>query len=45
LKRGWNTLLFKVTQGSKDWAVAARLLNEDGKPMDDLKYSALEQKQ
>lgn len=43
LNRGWNELFFKVSQGTKDWAVAARLLDEDGKPMSDLKYSALPQ--
>jgi len=43
LKKGWNTVLIKVVQGSNDWAAAARLLSVDGKPMPDLKYSAVHQ--
>lgn len=43
LKRGWNPLMFKITQGTNQWTVAARLVNLDGKPMSDIKYSAVKQ--
>jgi hypothetical protein len=43
LKRGWNVILLKVGQGNGDWAVAGRIVDQDGKPMTDLKYSALPQ--
>lgn len=43
LKRGWNTVMLKVVNGSKDWTSAARVVNRDGKPFADLKFSAAPQ--
>jgi len=37
LKRGWNRLLVKVTQGAGEWAVCARLRKLDGSKLDGLK--------
>jgi hypothetical protein len=34
LKRGTNTLLLKVIQGSGEWSAAVRLTAPDGKPLD-----------
>ncbi len=41
LKRGWNTLLLKVGNGGNGYSVAARIVGEDDKPVQDLKYSAV----
>jgi len=43
LKRGWNQLILKVGQGSGGWEAAARIVDENGKPMSDLKLSATRQ--
>ena len=40
LKRGWNRLLLKVTQGSGEWAVCVRLRGLDGKKLKGLKVQA-----
>lgn len=38
LKKGWNTLLIKVTQGSGGWEAAACLCDTKGKSLTDLKF-------
>lgn len=40
LKRGWNTVLLKVGQGGGGWEAAARIVDRDGKPMEDINISA-----
>ena len=39
LKKGWNRLLLKVTQGGVDWNMSARFTKPGGSPFNDLKYS------
>lgn len=39
LKKGWNTLLLKVSQGVGGWQMAARFTNTDDSLVSDLKYS------
>ncbi len=34
LKKGWNELLLKVTQGGGDWAACARIVAPDGAPIE-----------
>lgn len=36
LKEGWNELMLKIIQGGGGWAAHARVVDVDGKPMDDL---------
>lgn len=43
LKRGWNSVMLKIGQGSVAWDVAARIVNDAGKPVPGLKYSAMPQ--
>jgi len=38
LRRGWNCLLMKVTQGGGTWSACARFVDADGKSIDDLMY-------
>jgi tetratricopeptide (TPR) repeat protein len=33
LQKGWNSILFKVTQSTEDWELAARLTQRDGSPL------------
>jgi len=33
LKQGWNSLLFKVAQGSGGWGLCARIVSPDGQPL------------
>jgi len=44
LKQGWNPLMLKVTQGSGEWAVCARIRQLDGSKLDGLRYSLQERK-
>lgn len=38
LKKGWNELLFKVTQGTGGWELTACLVDEKSKALDDLNF-------
>jgi len=38
LKKGWNTCLLKVTQGTGGWEVAMAICDLNGKPLEGLKY-------
>ncbi len=40
LKQGSNTVLMKITQGGGDWAACARLVDTDGKKINDVQVSA-----
>jgi hypothetical protein len=40
LKKGVNTLLLKITQGSGEWATGARLRSATGGELDDISVSA-----
>jgi hypothetical protein len=40
LKKGWNTCLMKVTQGTGGWEVALAICDEKGKPVEGLRYRA-----
>jgi hypothetical protein len=40
LKKGWNTCLMKVTQGTGGWEAAMAICDEKGKPLQGLKYKA-----
>jgi hypothetical protein len=40
LKQGWNLLLAKVTQGTGEWGLCARLVDDAGKPLEGLVVSA-----
>jgi HEAT repeat protein len=38
LNRGWNLLLFKITQNNRGWAFCARVLKPDGSHLDGLTF-------
>jgi hypothetical protein len=38
LKKGWNTCLLKVTQGTGGWEAAMAICDMNGKPLEGLKY-------
>jgi len=38
LKKGWNVLLIKITQGGGDWAFCCGLRAADGSPIEGLKF-------
>lgn len=40
LKEGWNRLLIKVYQGKGGWGLGARLADQAGRAMTDLRYDA-----
>jgi hypothetical protein len=40
LKKGWNTCLLKVTQGTGGWEAAVAICDVDGKPLKGLRYKA-----
>jgi HEAT repeat protein len=40
LKKGWNTLMLKVTQGDGDWAFCCSVRSPEGKTIPGLKYEA-----
>jgi hypothetical protein len=40
LKKGWNTCLLKVTQGTGGWETAVAICDADGKPLKGLRYKA-----
>jgi len=40
LKKGWNELLLKVTQGGGDWSACCRVRAVDGSKLPDLRYKA-----
>jgi HEAT repeat protein len=37
LNRGWNTIVFKITQNNQGWEFCARLLKPDGSPLEGLR--------
>lgn len=39
LTEGWHRLLFKITQLMGEWGLSARLVDEDGNPIEDIRYS------
>jgi hypothetical protein len=39
LKKGWNTILAKVTQGDGGWGLYLSLLDTNGGPLNNLKYA------
>ena len=39
LKAGWNFLLLKVSQEAGHWGLCARLVNDEGKPLEELTVS------
>ena len=39
LKRGWNKVLVKITQGGADWAFCIRIVTPDGGAIDGMKVS------
>jgi hypothetical protein len=41
LLKGWNQLLFKVTQGNNAWGLSVRITDGSLKPIDDLEYDLL----
>jgi len=41
LLKGWNQLLFKVTQGNNAWGLSVRIADVGLKPIDDLEYDLL----
>ena len=41
LSRGWHRLLFKVTQLSGEWGLSARIVDGEGNPIEDLRYSLI----
>ena len=41
LQKGWNMIVMKVVQGGGGWGACARIINPDGSPIKDLKYSLL----
>ncbi|NOY82815.1 MAG: HEAT repeat domain-containing protein [Kiritimatiellaeota bacterium] len=45
LVKGWNSLLFKVTQAAGEWALCARIVGPDGDPMPGLIVEAGGEKQ
>ena len=40
LRKGWNTLLLKVTQGAGGWGFAAGVRGRDDKPLRDVRFRA-----
>ncbi len=40
LKKGWNTLMIKVTQGSGDWSVCARIRSATGGKLEGIRTKA-----
>ena len=38
LKKGWNSILMKVTQGTGGWGASMVITNLDHDPVDNLKY-------
>ena len=40
LKKGWNALLLKVTQGGGDWSACCRIRAADGSKLSGLRYKA-----
>ena len=40
LKKGWNTLMLKITQGGSDWSFCCGIKAADGAPIDGLKFEA-----
>ena len=38
LLKGWNLLLFKVTQWDQGWGLSARICDQDQRPIDGLEY-------
>jgi len=41
LLKGWNLLLFKVTQRTQGWALSARLSDDSLRPIEGLEYDAM----
>jgi predicted Ser/Thr protein kinase len=41
LLKGWNLLLFKVTQQSQEWGLSARISDESLRPIDGLEYDPM----
>lgn len=41
LEEGWHRLLFKVTQLTGEWGLCARIVDEKGSPIEDLRYSLI----
>ncbi|MBC7329766.1 discoidin domain-containing protein [bacterium] len=41
LSKGWHRLLFKVTQLSGEWGLSARIVDGDGNPLEDIRYSLI----
>jgi len=40
LKKGWNSCLLKVTQGTGGWEAAMAICDANGKPLEGMKYKA-----
>jgi hypothetical protein len=41
LLKGWNLLLFKVTQRTQGWGLSARITDESQRPIEGLEYDPL----